>query len=100
LQNVSEVNAIAFSLDGSLLAAAVDISEPNPIRSHSATTLVVVDPFDGTPLATWQAHDCEPTGIAILDDGTMLLSSSLDGTVRFWSLPAAFRRYPGNGKTP
>jgi WD40 repeat protein len=79
------VNALAFSPDGSLLAAAGGTTEgltrDNSIRLWDSTTFVVLQGLTG--------HRAAVRALAFNPDGTRLASVAEDDTLRLWGVAAA-----------
>jgi WD40 repeat protein len=69
------VNCLAFSTDGSILAAAT----VDGITLWNVST--------GKSLIELKGHLGGVTSIVFAVDGTLLASSSTDGTVRLWAVP-------------
>ncbi|MEE8104961.1 MAG: serine/threonine-protein kinase [Planctomycetota bacterium] len=67
-----KVSMLAFSPDGSVLAAALD---------HQ---IYLFDAQTGNPRGALTGHERAVTGLAFQADGTVLVSSSTDKTLRFW----------------
>jgi WD40 repeat protein len=70
------IDALAFSPDGSLLASA----------SRDKTILVWDVALPAQPLATLSGHTSWVSTVTFSPDGRNLASSSLDGTIRLWDL--------------
>ncbi len=71
------VNALALSLDGSLL-----------VSGGWDRTMRVWDTGTGRCLRTFDAHDGIVSGVALNADGTLAASGSWDMTVRLWRIPS------------
>ncbi len=67
--------SVAFSPDGTKLAAGTDTGE---VRVWQVS--------DGTPLLTFSEHTDWVWGLAFSPDGTMLASGSSDQTIRVWDI--------------
>jgi WD40 repeat protein len=84
-----QASALAFSPDGTLLAAGA--------MNGSVT---VLDPATGASLASFHAHDLgrtwgsesDVTGLVFRSDGRTLLSAGLDGVIRSWDATSGTRR--------
>src|SRR5438477_10079383 len=50
------------------------------------------DPRNGDLLNTLRGHSARVTSVSFLPNGSLLASSSLDGTVKLWNLPTAQER--------
>jgi WD40 repeat protein len=74
-QAFGTVSSVAFSPDGSLLAAGIANGD---IRMWRVA--------DGEPLLTCQGHTNWPWAIAFSPDGNILASGSQDQTVRLWDI--------------
>ena len=72
--HTSEVNAVAFSQDGSLLASA---SDDQTVRLWNPTTGQEVQKLEG--------HTSRVNAVAFSQDGSLLASASHDQTVRLWN---------------
>jgi len=70
------LNAVALSPDGKLLAAA-----------GASLTIKLWSLGDGTPPRTLEGHGGVVYALAISPDGRLLASGSEDKTVKLWSLP-------------
>jgi len=73
--HTDQVNAVAFSPDGQLLASASD--------DHTVKLWRV---SDGALLATLEGHYEEVTSVAFSHNGEMLASGSMDRTIKLWSV--------------
>ena len=69
-----DVNAVAFSPDGSLLASGGD---DNTVR--------LWNPATGAPLHTLTGHNGDVNAVAFSPDGSLLASGGDDNTVRLWN---------------
>src|SRR5690349_17859209 len=72
-----EVLAIAYSPDGSLLAAGC-----------ADKTIRLTDPSTGKPVAVLSGHADAVAAVAFSRDGSKLASASYDKTVRVWDVAA------------
>ena len=80
--NANCVRGVAFSPDGSLLAAA---SLDGGLRLWKTDTLAA-----GGSTRAWRAlheHEGGLTGVAFSADGSLLATASHDGTARLWGVP-------------
>lgn len=68
--------SLALSADGALLAAPAD----------DGTAVAIWSTDTGKQLATITGHTRPVTGLVFAPDGTSLITSSTDGTVRTWSI--------------
>lgn len=75
MDHSDQVNAVAFSPDGQLLASASD--------DHTVKLWRV---SDGALLATLEGHYEEVTSVAFSHNGEMLASGSMDRTINLWSV--------------
>ena len=73
--HAGSVDAVAFSLDGKLLASAS--------RDH---TVRVWDPATGASLRTFEGHLYHVHAMVFSPDGKLLAPASYDHTVRVWAL--------------
>jgi WD40 repeat protein len=85
--------AVAFSPDGSMLAAAgCGGLDAQGKCSDGAIRLWDIDPELGAPLRSeptpLERHTNEVTGLAFSPDGHTLISGSADGALILWSLPS------------
>src|SRR5690606_30915488 len=70
-----QVNALAFSPDGALLASA---SEDNSVR--------LWNPADGSAVATLSGHTAAVNALAFSPDGTTLASADSSGMILLWDV--------------
>jgi WD40 repeat protein len=88
----ASVSCVAFSRDGSLLAAADgQESDPDQPRLDEAfadrdPTIRVFDVASGNEVARFEGHRNAITALAFAPDGQRLVSGSADGSVRVWLL--------------
>lgn len=75
--HVGQTEALAFNHDGSILASSGDYDDP-VIRLWNTS--------DGKPLTTLTGHGWWVSGLEFSADDRLLVSSSGDGTVRFWGI--------------
>jgi len=75
MDHSDQVNAVAFSPDGQLLASASD--------DHTVKLWRV---SDGALLATLEGHYEEVTSVAFSHNGEMLASGGMDRTINLWSV--------------
>ncbi len=78
LEDVRQVEALAFNADGSLLAAAIDVDLRPSIGLWDTET--------GERLLILEGHKNQITALDFTRLGTLLASGSLDGTVRLWGI--------------
>jgi WD40 repeat protein len=71
-----EINAVAFSPDGALLASASD-----------DFTIKLWRVADGSLLRTLTGHQQDVQSVAFSPDGTQLYSGGKDNTIRVWQIP-------------
>ncbi|MBV9184190.1 MAG: caspase family protein [Acidobacteria bacterium] len=69
------VNSVAFSRDGSLLAAGSTLGD-----------ILIWETKTGHPLYKLIGHSSSVTGLTFLEDGVTLLSTSEDNTARLWDI--------------
>lgn len=81
IENVRQVQALAFSPDGSLLATTIDVDQHPSIGLWDTRT--------GAQWLILAGYKAQITALAFNPDGTLLASGSLDGTVRLWGIPLA-----------
>ncbi len=77
---------IAFSPDGKLLAIAVTQSVQTIIRPYFYGEVRIWDAKNFRQLRVLRGHTKPVLAVAFLPDGNMLISGSLDGTIRLWSM--------------
>ena len=80
------MNAVAFSPDGTLLAAAYAdgyVRLSNPATGQPA----------GVPLQAYTGPEAAVTGVAFSPDGKLLATADADGTVRTWQMPLFANSY-------
>jgi WD40 repeat protein len=77
---VAAVTGVAFSPDGTLLAAAY--ADGTVRLSNPATRQPV-----GVPIPAYTGPVAAVTGVAFSPDGTLLATADADGTVRTWQMP-------------
>ena len=75
LTDATEVNALAFSPDGKMLASG-----------GTDMTVQVRDSATGEPITTLTGHTNGITALTFSPDNRTLVSGSADGTVRFWNI--------------
>ena len=75
LTDATEVNALAFSHDGKMLASG-----------GTDMTVQVRDSATGEPITTLTGHTNGITALTFSPDNRTLASGSADGTVRFWNI--------------
>ncbi len=75
LTDATEVNALAFSHDGKMLASG-----------GTDMTVQVRDSATGEPITTLTGHTNGITALTFSSDNRTLASGSADGTVRFWNI--------------
>ena len=72
--HTSEVTAVVFSQDGSLLASAL-----------YDKTVRIWNPTTGQEVQKLEGHTSEATAVVFSQDGSLLASASYDKTVRLWN---------------
>ena len=77
---------IVFSPDGKLLAVAVRQSVQTIIRPYSYGEVRIWDAKNFRQLRVLRGHTRPVLAVAFLPDGDTLISGSLDGTTRLWSM--------------
>jgi len=73
--HTNEVQSVAFSPDGSLLATASDFN-----------TACLWEVDSGRTRATFQGHESTVPSVAFSPDGSLLATGSADGTTRLWDV--------------
>ncbi|MBM3123884.1 MAG: hypothetical protein FJZ87_02285 [Chloroflexi bacterium] len=73
-----KTSPIAFSPDSSLIAVG---------NSPEEGDIVLIQVSDGQLLRTLKGHTRIVTGLDFSEDGNLLVTSSFDGTIRFWGIP-------------
>ncbi|RMG06885.1 MAG: hypothetical protein D6728_17790, partial [Cyanobacteria bacterium J055] len=81
----SEVHSIAFSPDGQRLAVGISTGYKD-LDLWSENVVQVWDVTTGTSIARWQGHEDTVRSIAFSTDGKTVISSSEDGTIKFWDI--------------
>jgi len=79
----TQSQALAFSPDGVFLAIGIEEGQGR-LGARSAIKLVALN--DGSTYWLFRGHRGPITGLAFSKDGTSLVSSSTDGTVRRWQI--------------
>jgi WD40 repeat protein len=83
--STGNTNAVAFSADGSLLAAGV--------RDNKGNNLFVWQVATGKLLRTFAGHKGEPRATAFLDKGKTLVSVGSEGKVCWWDVATGKRQH-------
>jgi WD40 repeat protein len=81
LPHSSDVNSVAFSPDGSLLASA-----SGNLGGKGDKSIRLWDVVTGEELLVLQGHINMISDVAFSPDGSLLASASFDGTIRLWSI--------------
>nr|XP_025044795.1 WD repeat-containing protein 64-like [Pelodiscus sinensis] len=85
----SAISDIAVSDDDCLLCAADQLGY---IYIWNITIYALQGPEEKPPalLQSWRAHSCSATSVTLVSENQLLLTSSLDCTVRLWSLEGEY----------
>lgn len=78
--HTDRINAVAFSPDGTLVATAAGSPPPDTVD----TTIRLWRTGTGAGVLTLPGHAGGSTGAAFTADGATLISSGMDGALRFW----------------
>ncbi|MBE2268382.1 MAG: thrombospondin type 3 repeat-containing protein [Anaerolinea sp.] len=79
------VSAVAFSPDGTLIAAAGGLPFSGGLTGNEEFSIVVIDAATGAEVARWSGHQSLIRDLVFNDAGTLLVSAA-DTTVRFWGI--------------
>ena len=89
---------IEFSPDGKLLAVAVRRSVQTVIRPYFYGEILIWDAKNFRQIRVLRGHTRPVRAIVFLPDGNTLISASLDGTTRLWSMNTEKGNRKGNRK--
>ena len=83
---------IAFSPDGSLLAAASSSPSPDPERPSASSEIRLWDAVSGEPLGVALEGSAEEPVVAFSVDGGLLAGATASDTVELWNVASAARK--------